>query len=443
MSPQDLDSAPGAAARAAAATAVGAVLRQGQSLSTALPAAVADLGTDPERALAQELAYGSLRYACRLGWYLQKLMQRPLKRRDSDVHGLLLVGLYQLICLQTPAHVAVDTTVAACRDLNKPWASALVNAVLRNLLRRWAQLQADAATVEQAEFNHPGWLLGALRAAWPSQWRDIVAANDLRPPMTLRVNRRRSDRTEYLQRLTETGLKASATRHAPEGIVLDAPVSVAALPGFAAGDVSVQDEAAQLAAHLLDLLPDQRVLDACAAPGGKTAHMLELEPRLRGLVTVEKDRKRFQTLKATLDRLNLQAQALCADAAQPGTWWDGAEFDRILLDAPCTATGVIRRHPDIRMLRRVEDLAATQAAQQALLDALWPLLVPGGKLLYATCSVLPGENQARIRDFIARHADARHLPIGSVWGRPLDLGRQILPGEDGMDGFYYALLQKA
>ena len=433
----------GAAARAVAANAVGAVLKQGESLSSALPRGLAALKTDSERALAQELAYGSLRFACRLGWYLQQLLQRPLKRRDSDVYGLLLVGLYQLICLQTPPHVAVDTTVGACRSLNKPWAGALVNAVLRNLLRRQVELQAAAVNAEPAALNHPPWLLTALRSAWPADWPAILAANDTRPPMSLRVNCRRSRRNEYLQRLGETGLEAAATRHSPEGVTLASPIGVAALPGFNAGDVSVQDEAAQLAAHLLDPQPAQRLLDACAAPGGKTAHLLELEPRLALLTAVEKDPQRLQILQSTLARLNLQAQTHCADATRPGSWWDGTPFDRILLDAPCTATGVIRRHPDIKMLRKREDLAATGLAQRELLEALWPLLRPGGKLLYVTCSVLPGENQDQIRAFVERHPDAQHLSIESVWGRPLDFGRQILPGEDSMDGFYYALLQKA
>jgi 16S rRNA (cytosine967-C5)-methyltransferase len=431
----------GPQARAAAARAVSAVLDGGQSLAASLPRCLRPLGDPGTRALAQELTYGCLRHEPRLRWFAGRLLTTPPAAVDSEVLALILVGLYQIDQIGTPAHVAVSVTVEACRTLGRARARGLVNAVLRNFLRRRPELTRAADADPPARHRHPRWLIDTVARAWPAAWPDILAANNARPPMTLRVNARNPGRDAYLRELASAGIQAAPTRWSPDGVVLRDPVRVDDLPGFRAGQVSVQDEAAQLAAPLLDALPAQRVLDACAAPGGKSAHLLE---RVAGieLVAVEAEAERLITLRDTLQRLGLTATVIGGDAADPGAWWDGRAFDRILLDAPCTATGVIRRHPDIKALRRPTDVAATAALQARLLDALWSLLQGNGKLLYATCSLLPAENQDQIRSFLGRRPDAVVLPIETEWGIPTDPGRQILPGQGDMDGFFYALLQK-
>ncbi|HKJ22130.1 MAG TPA: 16S rRNA (cytosine(967)-C(5))-methyltransferase RsmB, partial [Gammaproteobacteria bacterium] len=277
--------------------------------------------------------------------------------------------------------------------------------------------------------------------AWPDHWQAILSANNRHPPLSLRVNPHRATRGDYLERLHAQGMEARPIPHTDQGISLVRPVDALSLPGFADGACSVQDGAAQLAAPLLDARPGERVLDACCAPGGKTTHLLECQPRAR-VVALDKDPRRLETVRANLERLQLHAETIAADAADPHRWWDGQPFDRILLDTPCSATGVIRRHPDIKVLRRAADITALAATQQRLLDALWPLLRRGGMLLYTTCSVLKEENQDRIRAFIDTHPEARLETLRVVWGHALDQGRQVLPGDDDMDGFYYARLRK-
>ncbi|RMD80777.1 MAG: 16S rRNA (cytosine(967)-C(5))-methyltransferase RsmB [Gammaproteobacteria bacterium] len=411
---------------------------------------IADRAAD--RALTRELCLGALRWAPRLRALLPGLLHRPLPPREGLLEALLLVGLHQLLHLRIPDHAAVAATVEAARLLGRPRAAPLVNAVLRAAQRRRAALEAawrDPAAPPELRWAHPAWLVEALRRGRPQAWEAILEAGNRPAPMTLRVHRGRLDREAYRARLAEGGLAARPCRHAPEGLVLERPVPVEGLPGFAEGLVSVQDEAAQLAAGLL--LPEGRparglrVLDACAAPGGKAAHLLEGRPGLE-LVAVERDPGRLERLRGTLARLGLEARLVLGDAAEPGGWWDGRPFHRILLDAPCSGTGVIRRHPDIKLLRRPEDVAALVRAQARLLEALWPLLAPGGRLLYATCSVLPEEDEEVVSAFLARHPEARALPLPvspqAPWGRPAGPGRLILPGEEGMDGFYYALLAK-
>lgn len=427
--------------RLQAARAVAAVLARGRSLDDVLPGELAELA-GPDRGLAAELAYGSLRLAPRLGWLLNRLLKRPLDRREPLVHALLLTGLYQLGSLRTPAHAAINETVNAVREAGKDWAAGLANAVLRRYQRERDSLEARADAVDAARFAHPVWLLEAIRRDWPRHAEGIFTANNARAPMTLRVNRRRGGVEAYRERLAAEGLAAAPHPHAPEALVLERPVDVAALPGFAAGEVSVQDAAAQLAAGLLAPQPGMRVLDACAAPGGKTAHLLEGWPELGELVAVDSDAGRLDRAAENLARLGLAARLVHADAARPEDWWDGRPFDRILLDAPCTATGVIRRHPDIKALRRPRDVEVLAARQARLLDALWPLLSPGGALLYATCSVLAAENSRQVSAFLLRHPDAAAPPLAVDWGRPAGVGRQILPGEADMDGFFYALLIK-
>ncbi len=431
-----------ARARAAAARAVAAVMHRGRSLSRTLPVALRTVPGPRPRALAQELAYGTLRYAHQLQFVAQRLLQHPLKERDADIEALLLIGLYQLRILQTPAHVAVTSTVEACRALRKEWACGLVNAVLRAHDRdRAAHDQAVAASAA-ARHSHPDWLIERLQAAWPRQWREILDANNARPPLCLRVNLLRGTREDYQAELSRHHIASRAGRHAPAALYLEQAMDVAALPGFDAGRCSAQDEAAQLAAVLLDLRPGHRVLDACAAPGGKTTHILESEPRLGQLLAIDTDAARLRRLRDNLRRLRLSCDVRVADAGRPREWWDGRALDRILLDAPCSATGVIRRHPDIKLLRRPTDVPALVEKQRQLLQALWPLLARGGKLLYATCSILPDENQMQIREFLAHHRDARVEERPASWGVAADPGRQILPGDDQMDGFYYALLAK-
>ncbi len=298
-------------------------------------------------------------------------------------------------------------------------------------------------TCNTAAVSHPDWLIKQIEQDWPQQAQQILLENNQQPPMALRVNLARISRDQYLQQLSEQGIEAVAVSFCPSAIILDKPVAVDLLPGFAEGLVSVQDTAAQLAAGLLDVQAGHRVLDVCAAPGGKTAHILEHQPQLKELVAVDVDESRMQRVSDTLQRLKLPATLVVGDAANPQDWWDGQLFDRILLDAPCSALGVIRRHPDIKLLRRAEDIKPLQALQKNILHAVWPLLAPGGIMLYATCSILKQENEQQIDAFLAEHPDAVELPIDAAWGFAGSHGRQIMTGESAMDGFYYARLGKS
>ncbi len=427
--------------RALAATVVFQALSEGRSLAETLPNAVERLRDSSERALLQELSYGTLRWYPQLDGVAQLLLRKPFKRKDGDVFALLLVGLYQLMHLRVAPHAAVSLSVSAVDDLGKSWAKGLVNAVLRGYQRDPALL-ARACTAPGAQLAHPDWLLAAFKRDWPDHWQAIAQANNARPPMTLRVNQRRVERDAYMAQLEQKSLLARASDFAPDALTLDQPIDVLHLPEFARGWVSVQDAAAQLAAQLLDAQPGERVLDACAAPGGKTAHILERQPALAELVAVDRDAQRMRRVSENLQRLELPARCVVADAVATADWWDGRPFDRILLDAPCTATGVIRRHPDIKVLRRAADVAGLVAQQARLLHALWPLLQEGGTLVYATCSVLREENELQMQNFLNAHVHAQVVPVASAWGHACAVGRQILPGEADMDGFYYAILRK-
>ena len=434
---------PALAARATAARVVDEVLQAGRSLNAALEPALATLppAKQSEAALIQEMVYGTLRWAIQLDGQLRAFLDKPLKQKDQDVHALLLVGLYQLNYMHVAPHAAVTETVSAANDLGKPWARNLINAVLRNYLRMPPEKRAALISEPALAHSHPAWLLDRLQQAWPQDWQAICRANNERPPMTLRVNLRQGTRADYLQTLRAAGMEAEACARNDSGITLGHPVAVSALPGFAAGRVSVQDNAAQLAASLLDAHSGDHVLDACAAPGGKACHVLEHTDNIE-LVAVDNDAERLPRLQQNLDRLGLSARVITGDAAVSQPWWDGTRFNRILLDAPCSATGVIRRHPDIKHHRSTADLVQLQRTQRALLDGLWPLLAPGGKLLYVTCSILPEENSAQIRTFLDTHPDAATLTLPLAWTHDLGTGYQILPGESGMDGFFFAGLQK-
>ena len=412
----------------------------GQSLSEVLAPALAELPAQ-ERAFAQELCYGTLRWGPRLAAIADRLLRKPVRERDHDLRALLWVGLYQLLYCRVPSYAAVDSTVAATRALQKPWAAGLVNAVMRGFLTRRDALLAEVDRDEPAVTAHPLWWLRALQLGRPDDWRAIIAANNERPPMTLRVNARRARRDAYLTTLVQADLAGRPAPHTDCGIVLAQPAEVAQLPGFKDGLVSVQDGSAQLAAVLLDPQPGDRILDACAAPGGKTAHLLERQPALAEVVAVDKDAGRMVRVQENLARLGLAARCVVADAAA-ADWWDGQLFDRILLDAPCSGSGVIRRHPDIKYLRRPDDVAVLARGQSRLLAALWPLLKHGGMLLYAVCSILPDENERQVEAFLAQHRDAWEELPAVTWGRPLSPGRLIVSGTEGMDGFYYACLRK-
>ena len=429
-------------ARVVAAKVLTRVFEERELLDNCLAGGLSVLSETRERSLAQQLCYGVLRWLPRLQSVLGELLERPIRRRDTDVNVLLLLGLYQLEYTRIPAHAAVAETVAASRVLRKSWASGLVNATLRRYQRQKRDLVHALDERQEVKYAHPRWLIDIVRAAWPADWEHILYQNNRRAPMTLRANARVETQDHYRKRLHAAGLAAQPTPHTSHGLTLESAVAVEHLPGFETGAASVQDGAAQLAAHLLDAKRGHRVLDACAAPGGKSAHILETAPEIAELVAIERDLARAQMFGETLSRLGLSANLITSDARDTTAWWDGKTFDRILLDAPCSASGIIRRHPDIKLLREKEDVDRLVELQTGLLEALWSVLAPGGRLVYATCSVFPVENQHRIARFLQRHDDAHELPIVGPWGRCLQHGRQIFPGMDTMDGFYYAVVQK-
>lgn len=427
--------------RLAAAKALTAVLSGKASLGSSLPPQL-DKVEPRDRGLTQELAFGTARWQPRLSALAEKLLQKPFKAADKDVEALLLVGLYQLLYTRIPAHAALGETVGCAEKLKKPWAKGLLNAVLRRAQREAEPLLAEMERDPMVRTAHPRWLQKSLKGFWPEHWEAICAANNAHPPLMLRVNRRHGSRDAYLQELQAAGFESVACTFSRDGIRLIQACDVTTLPGFAEGRVSVQDEAAQLAADLLDLAPGQRVLDACCAPGGKTCHILEAEPQLAGVVAIDLEAKRLVRVRENLARLQLEAELIAADGRDVDQWWDGQPFQRILLDAPCSATGVIRRHPDIKIARQPNDIPALALLQGELLDALWPTLAVGGIMLYATCSTLPTENTEVIDAFLARTPGARELDIAGPFGLQQPHGRQLLAQEDGHDGFYYAKLIK-
>lgn len=398
-----------------------------------------------QRPFAAELSYGLCRWYRQLHAIVAGRLQKPLRERDRDVHHVLMLGVWQLLHGRMPEHAAIDSCVRLTHHLDKAWASKLVNAVLRRVQRESADPGSDLAKLLDSDpsirFAQPKWFVRAMQRAWPQQYLAILDALQQRAPMTLRLNTSRMSQRDYLAQLSQQGIGARALPAVPGALVLDSPLPVGTIPGFEQGLVSVQDAAAQLAARLLDVRPGQRVLDACAAPGGKTGHLLELAGRLR-VTAVDVDARRLERVSGNLRRLGLQAELLAADASEPPAQWLETGFDRILLDAPCSATGVMRRHPDIRLLRRASDIGELAQRQSALLEALWPCLLPGGKLLYATCSLMPQENHLQVQAFLQQHSDAQVLPMQGDWGHDLGSGRQTLPGEHTMDGFFYALMEK-
>lgn len=424
--------------RAAAAAVLVQVVTEGTFLNLALESALPKIPKPEDRAFVQALCYGVLRWYWRLDRILAALTRKPIK--DMDIRMLALIGLYQLRYTRVKPHAAVSETVAAAQV--KIWAKPLLNGILRSYQREQERLEAEADAGDVGRYAHPAWLVQALRKDWPEAWRELLVQNNEAPPLALRLNRQKSERSVYLERLQAAGIGVQTMEDCPSALVLEVPMPVEKIPGFAEGVVSVQDAAAQFAAPLLEVQAGQRVLDLCAAPGGKTVHLLESCPELRELVAVDIAAERIARVRENLERSGLSATLVCADAAAADTWWDGRPFERILVDAPCSATGVIRRHPDIKVLRQPGDLAELVRTQRRILAAAWRTLVPAGRLLYATCSVLRRENEENIAAFLAGQEDAREVPIEADWGVALRHGRQILTGRQGMDGFYYALLEK-
>jgi 16S rRNA (cytosine967-C5)-methyltransferase len=427
--------------RARAAQTVAQVVN-GRSLD-ALPE---PQGSPQERGLERALVYDSVRWYIRLDALLTKLVARPQQRIEPEVRALAIVGLCQLLHTQIPEHAAVAETVTATRVLGRPRAAGLLNALLRRCQRESAGLLASLDQDIAVRTAHPRWFVDALRADFPDDVTAVLDANNARPPFWIRVNRLRIAGSAYRKRLDDAGIAVAQGAFDDESLLLQHAVDVHLLPGFDEGLVSIQDAAAQLAARCVAPRAGERILDACAAPGGKTSHLLELQPELSELFAVDVSQTRLERVQQNLSRLGLHAHLITGDAAEPKTWWDGRFFDRILLDVPCSATGVIRRHPDIKLLRRREDIAALAARQLQMLQALWPLLAPGGRLVYASCSALRAENAAVVSAFLQQAADAsdatRAVLREFAIVAPPGVGYRIPTGTAGMDGFYYACLEK-
>lgn len=421
--------------RSIAAKAIGQVLDQGQSLSTILPALQKNI-SDKDRGLLQELCFGTLRVLPQLEWCIQQLMAKPMTGKQRPLHYLLMVGLYQLLYTRIPPHAVLAETVEGAVALKRPQLKGLINGVLRQFQRQQEELLARAANNE-SRYLHPSWLLKRIKLAYPAQWEQIVDANNQKPPMWLRVNRLHHTREDYLQLMQQAGIAAEPHAEYRDAVRLLAPCPVTDLPGFSEGWVTVQDASAQGCVDLLDPQNGEQILDLCAAPGGKTTHILEAAPKTH-VLAVDIDEQRLSRVKENLQRLRQHAEVRQGDGRTPQEWCGDQQFDRILLDAPCSATGVIRRHPDIKWLRRDSDIAELAALQSEILAAIWPRLKPGGVMVYATCSILPPENSEQIAAFLQRHGDAKLVETGDVQSP----GKQNLPYPEDGDGFFYAKLIK-
>lgn len=421
--------------RGLAAQLLERVVEQGNSLSQVLPTAQKTL-PNKDSALLQELCYGVLRTLPQLEGIISKLMERPMTGKQRTLHFLLMVGLYQLIFTRIPAHAALAETVEGSVMLRRQNLKGLVNGVLRQFQRQQEVLVAHSDN-ETQQYWHPSWLLNRLKKAWPEQWKDIVIANNQRPPMWLRVNCQHHSRSAWKELAQDSGKQTETHPFIDSALRLTSPCPVTQLPGFDQGWVTVQDASAQYCAWLLEPQNGEMILDLCAAPGGKTTHILELAPDAQ-VMAVDIDQQRLERVHENLNRLNMIADVKVGDGRTPDEWCSNQIFDRILLDAPCSATGVIRRHPDIKWLRRDSDIAELAQLQREILDAIWPKLKPGGILLYATCSVLPEENHQQISSFLSRHKNAHHIPLSDS----IHPGLQLFPQAEMGDGFFYAKLRK-
>lgn len=415
-------------------------VHDGQSLSVLTPPVLAEIADERDRAFVTACLYGAIRNYYSLQATLHALLQRPLKGKDADIEALLISGLFQIVHMGIPSHAAVSASVDAAKEMKKEWACALVNAILRKASRTHSTYETPPC--EQTRFEHPQWMIDRVRQDWPKDWSNILRSNNTRAPMSLRVNFSRTNVENYLSVLSDAGIEASPSQHSPVCVTLAEPSPVHSLPKFKNGWVSVQDEGAQLAVQLIRPRKESRILDACAAPGGKTCHILESAGRDTRLTAVDISAVRMRRVQENLHRLGLDCITKVADAGKPSEWWDGLPFDCILLDAPCTSTGVIRRQPDVRLHRRLEDITNSALEQNRLLTAVWPLLASGGRLLYSTCSVIHAENDDIVASFLKTNPDAKMEPLSVTWGREMRYGRQLLPGEEGTDGFYYSMLFK-
>ena len=398
----------------------------------------------PEFSLIQESSYGCCRWYFALESLLEQLLNKPLKKQDLDIKCLMICALYQLRELEVAEYAVINESVSAVLIFKKPWAKGLVNAVLRGYQRKKDELEkALTASQPNGDLAFPRWLDSEIRGQWPEQALSIFHNSNQRPPMTLRVNLAKNSREQYLESLAQAGIGATAGGLSDSAVYLDKPTPVTDLPGFVEGKVSVQDEASQLVPNLLQLEPAQHVLDACAAPGGKSCHILESEDSLTRMTSIDISQSKLDRIRENFDRLGVESNLVAADASELETWWDGIQFDRILLDAPCSATGVIRRHPDIKLLRKPEQAKSLAEIQSTLLTKLWTCLKPGGLLLYTTCSLLRQENEETIKRFLDSTDSAKYEAITADWGVECSIGRQLLPGTNsGPDGFFYAVLQK-
>ena len=427
----------GGSLRATATRIIHQVVYNGQSLGQILPPALEGLPPD-ERGRLQDWCFGSCRWWHRLNAELKQRLHKPLPKRHAQLESLLILGLYQLRHTRIAPHAAIHQSVETARELGAPQLTGLINGILRKSLR-----DGEPEPVSEAiRYSHPEWLVAKIGANWPEYWQAMLEANNRRPPMSLRWHPGHHDQASALAALADAGLTAYPGQLAPHALQLTEACPVERIPGFAQGHFSVQDEAAQLCTQLLGLAPGQRVLDACAAPGGKTGAILENEPALAEVVALDSDRDRLGRITENLERIGARARLVAADAGDPDAWWDGTTFDRILLDAPCSGTGVIRRHPDIKLLRRETDIRDLADTQLRLLEACWQTLAIGGRLVYATCSVLQQENARIIQRFINGQMDAQLVPITLDWGIETGYGRQLITGEREQDGFFYACLEK-
>lgn len=425
--------------RAQVAKTLAPLFQHQGSLSSVLPSALLSV-SERDRPLLQQLCYGTLRFWYRSDALASQLLVKPLHPNEQLVKLLLNSAIYQLEQLNMPAHAVIHETVEASKQLGKPWAAKLLNAVLRRYQREQQAIDQASAELDSYRWNHPQWMVEKLRHNWPEHWQQILEANDLAPPMCLRINRLKTDRSQYLKLLDDAGIDGSPGQFSEEAIYLSSAVPVDRLPMFAEGWVSVQDEAAQLAASLLSPAAGTRVLDACAAPGGKLCHLLERFPDINA-EALELEPLRAKRIDENLQRLNLHAKVKIGDASC-NDWWNGESYDHILLDAPCSASGVIRRNPDIKILRRNEDILTLASNQLTILSNLWDMLKPGGTLLYATCSIFSQENERIVARFLKQQPDALIETIEAQWGEQCEQGRQLFPQPKGPDGFYYARIRR-
>ena len=425
--------------RADAAKVLHQILEEGQSARESLPFAQ-ERHAEKDKAWLQEMVYGVLRNLPILQFWLRQLLDKPLKNRFKIVEQLIMLGFYQLAFSRVSQHAAVSETVAACQPLNTLAMKGLVNAILRTFIREEMHLQE--APNKQIASGLPKWLYKKLEAEYQENFSDLVANMQIKAPIWLRVNTRIISHSQFIQEIEKAGIEFNSSNEHPEALILSKGYDITKLPGFDLGWFAVQDGAAQLAAHYLHPLQGESILDCCAAPGGKTCHLIEFEPKIAQTIALEIDEKRATKIKENLERLGHNADIVIGDASSPEKWWDGQLFDRVLLDAPCSATGIIRRHPDIKWLRKSKDIEVLVELQKRILDAIWPLVKPGGTMLYATCSILPEENHLQVSDFLSRTSDA--CLDNSFYNDSVDKpGKQILPGDTQMDGFYYARLLKS